>query len=741
MNGATRPSSGLARSVISYLTDAADYPYCALTSVKQMHGSDIIEIVVEPELDQHRKIAILHQEPVRVVFRSPDDKLSPIIVSMRKDFPHGHVHTSLERGIDGPGLCIWEDNWHDLSSVMNGQVLIERIRSWFTRMAIGNLHDTEQPAEPLIPSSAHTLVLPSGPFPDKLHLVAAHETAGVFTVFAGLNPPKNDNGIPQFSLFKLTTEPQIHRAIAGCPSNLGDLEARLDEMAVDCKKELATWLKHPSQMAVASTNCVLFIIAIPMRKAKGGDIDSHEVWAFTSDATIAEIGTDLGVTDTSEASGTMRTTALLLSSPGTMPNVALDNWRVVRRLDRNAARIFSGIQSSTDLELLAIGAGAIGSNVVLGAAKSGLGRWTIVDGDIVLPHNTVRQVQDDQGIGFSKADVLAYQANSLLAEAGHSSIIADVLAPEENFADLDAAFQTADLAVDFSASPAVLGWMADQPLKRAVSFFFGPDGRDLVLLAEDGARQIPLDAIESQYFAAVASDERLAGHLSAARVDKIRYANACQDITRPLPTWQVQMLSALASGQLLELTKTADPSARIWRLDPASGAVSVISISVAPIRRIVGQDWDIVVAEKVLHTICGLRGEALPDETGGVLLGTFDMVRRVVHVVEILPAPRDSRQSPTHFVRGAKDLLPRIEAMAVNTAGRLSYIGEWHSHPDGAAAWPSSDDETVFSYLSENIGPTGAPYLMLICGSRESWVRGGWQEADIVEGTIAHDTT
>ena len=57
--------------------------------------------------------------------------------------------------------------------------------------------------------------------------------------------------------------------------------------------------------------------------------------------------------------------------------------------------------------------------------------------------------------------------------------------------------------------------------------------------------------------------------------------------------------------------------------------------------------------------------------------------------------------------------------------GTLGYLGEWHSHPDGAPARPSRDDEGVFTYLSRHIGPTGSPYLMAICGDNETWLRLG----------------
>lgn len=739
MNGTTaQPLSRLARSVVSYLTEAADYPFARLTDVRREYDFDIVEVMLEPELAQDRKVAIKHEEPVRLIFQSAEDKLSPIVVSMREDFPHGHVHTSFERGVEGPNLCIWEENWPDLSAMLNGQILVERIRSWLSRMADGSLHGDDQAPEPLIPISAHTLVLPPGPMPDQIYIVGAQEVAGRATIVADLKPSNHQVLVPSLSLLKLTAEPQVHRGLKARPRDLRELAARIGEMGVDLSADLATWLKHDAQLAVASESQLLLIIFIPMRKAEIEDIENYEVWAYSSTKMLAEIGEEAGVTDTSTASGTRRTTALLVKPTGELPKVQLDSWRVVWRLNRRAARVFSGLKLPSDLKLVAVGAGAIGSNVVLGSAKAGLGHWTVIDDDIVLPHNTVRQTQGDLGVGYSKAEVLCFQANSLHAETDHTPIIADVLDQGKDAAEIENALLAADLAIDFSASPAVVGWMSDTPVRRAASFFFGPDGQDLVLLAEDEARALTLDTVEAQYFAAIAVDERLAGHLNSARADKIRYANACQDLTRPLPTWQVQMLSAIAVGRLPKIAEEESAAATIWRLDPISGAVSVVDVKVAPTQRVVGNGWRIVLSDAALSSVKEFRRASLPNETGGVLLGTFDVVRRIVHVVAALPAPSDSRQSPTHFVRGARDLKPRIEAMAAATAGRLGYLGEWHSHPDHAAALPSADDEGVFSYLSAHIGPTGAPFIVMICGSDEVWIRGGWQGCDLVEGVLDH---
>ncbi|MEJ8629511.1 Mov34/MPN/PAD-1 family protein [Sphingomonas sp. I4] len=455
---------------------------------------------------------------------------------------------------------------------------------------------------------------------------------------------------------------------------------------------------QPERLAVASDRRALFLLIVPKRRTYEGEDESHETWVYTPSETLAKLGEKLGMTSSYEEGGRIRTGAALAGAvePVDPRTIRLMSWRIVQRLDRAAARRFAGATRTADAKLVAIGAGAIGSNVIVNATRAGLGTWTIIDDDIVLPHNTVRQTQTNWAVGHAKAQVLAFEADAILAEGGNDLIMADVLRVGAETGRIAAALREADLVVDFSASPAVVGHLADQELGRASSFFFGPDGSDLVALDEGNGRSVLLDEIEAQYFLAVAACPALDGHLAAARRGLIRYANACQDLSRPLPPWQVHMLSGLAAGRLPSFLEEAAPSAWVWRLDPDTGSVLPLRLDVQPTSRFSSDTLRVSISAGVVGAIRAYRNEAAPNETGGILIGTFDLVRNILHVVAALPAPPDSRQAPTYFVRGAENLRPLVNDLGKATAGRLQYVGEWHSHPDGSAARPSRDDEGYF---------------------------------------------
>lgn len=735
-SGAGAPRSRLARSVVQYLTGAAVHTFAELTAVSRDGDMDILDVDLEVEVIQRRKIQILPNEPIRLVFMTSDDSWAPRVLSRRADFPEGQVHTNVDREVDGLCLCIWEENWADLASALTGQELIERVRSWFSGMADGSLHDPNQALEPLIPSTSNTLIIPANDTCGPWHISQATRVRGQIALAMSRELPK-DSGVGNgFAVFCPQLPSQTHRALAAPPGNLEALQSLCMGLGYDLARNLSDWLRQPEQLAGASQQLPLLILVIPKRREADAKDEDAEVWAYTLSGTVAELGERMSVTVTEKGTTTIRLMAA--ANAVNLGAVLLDRWRIVQRLDRASARRFAGAPISRDTNLVAIGGGAIGSNVAMIATRTGIGPWTIIDDDFLLPHNTVRQVQRDSGLGFSKAQVLGVELDSVLSDSGNTGIVADVLCAGKERGTILAALEQAELVVDFSASPSVVGWLADQSVARAASSFFGPDGSDLVLLAEGADRTVFIDEIEAQYFLAVASDPQLEGHLGAARLDKIRYANACQDLSRPLPPWQVMALCGIAAGRLPEIIQSHGPSACIWRLDTQSGAVRPVPLRVHKTHRFSSKTMRVTVSQEVVDTMRLLRTQAGRNETGGVLVGTFDLIRNIMHVVLALPAPPDSQQAPTYFIRGIRELKPRIEKLAEGAAGRLHYVGEWHSHPDNVPARPSQDDEGVFAYLRDHLDPVGSPYVMAICGQRDTWLRAGWQERGILEGALGY---
>lgn len=721
--------SALAKGVATYLLNAADYPHAKLVGAKSHDGFDLLEIMLEPQLSQKRVVRILDQEPIEIFFSHGD--AVPHVWATRADFPIDAVHTTAATGVlRSVALCVWEESWPDLKRQLTPQALVERLRSWFSRLAEGSLHQVGQPLEPLIPAASHTLIVPGGECPERLEIAGSFKRDG--QMFLSLGPAGLTKEKPaDLDLLEIRVrQPQTHGALGSTPDNVAELTTRLTKMGEDLQPRLSDWARAGA-IGTSAKSIPLIVVSVPKVAEEGDEAEEWEYWAFTTRGTITDLADDLGQIYV-EPNG-----SIFQRIPGATVDsneIKLDPMRLVKRLTRAEARRMSGFQGP-ETRLVAIGAGAIGSNVIVDSAHTGFATWTVIDNDVALPHNTVRQHLGNDGVGHPKAAVTSAEVNFLLQEPSAKFIVADLLDEGDKAKAIADSLSAADLTIDFSASPAVLGNLADRAEpRRLASMFFNPAGDQLVALAEDEKRYARLDEIEAQYYWAVAVSPELSSHFDDGRLGFLRYANACQDLSRPLPPWQIQALSAIGAKRLLDLTSDKSASARIWRLDPDSGSIQAFQLPVSQSRRFDGGEFRISFSELAVGSMTRLREQGLPNETGGILIGSFDTSRQIVHVVDVLAAPPDSEQRPTYFVRGKKDLLPAVEGIAARTVNNLQYLGEWHSHPRGASTMPSGDDRNVFAYLARHLAPTGQPFGMTICGQKDFRILFGWNEMRF-EGT------
>jgi len=300
--------------------------------------------------------------------------------------------------------------------------------------------------------------------------------------------------------------------------------------------------------------------------------------------------------------------------------------------------------------------------------------------------------------------------------------VADVLQPGINTDRLDAAMADADVIFDFSASLAVARHLSNRvnsPARRA-SFFLNPSGTDSVMLVEDVGRQIPLAALEMQYYRLLIRDRDLHAHLQN-RAGGIRYAHSCRDISSRIGQDSVALHAAIGSRSLRQSLESEGARISLWQ-SADDGSVRNVSIEPSPLLLARKRSWTVCSDYLFLDRARDLRSDHLPNETGGVLIGAFDMQYRTVYVVDALPAPLDSSEEPTGFVRGRHGLTEVVEAIEQITNGQLTYVGEWHSHP-GRGVRPSNFDRKLFQWLATRMAKDGLPAAMLIMGAdnRYAW--------------------
>ena len=678
---------------------------------------------VEVERPQDLEHPVRGVEPIAVVF--PPDGGQPSVLCLREDFPETPHQNLVPSGMPC-ALCIDDRPWSEARLTATAFDILRRIQVWLSKTARGELHDVAQPPEPLFFGSPLKLVLPSSVLvgsEEPIELVGFVRDDNDTLI---LTREAQDSDIaPALLLLGFHARPQGITRLRHAPRTVEALAAELKSCGIELYAELThrlkTWAGLEESDVRRLTTRLAIVVIFPVEGARQGK--ANQIRAFVTSETAGEIGVVLGAlhANQSEVGDNRAYIVAIPAGPRADQNLKVEPAEVHFQLSRDLAALVSGRVEPDLRRATLVGAGSLGSQFSLNLAREGAFVWTVVDGDELLPHNLVRHALFAEDVGARKASALASRLGSLVSEPV-VAIECDVLRTTGDVCiDLDAAFRDSNVIFDASASVAVSRHLCDLngTDARRVCVFFTPSGNSVVLLVEDVGRTITLRDLEAQYFRLVLSESNLSGHL-VIEDGGVRISGSCRALTNRISASNAALLSALAARGAVHDLGSDSAALSIWTLTE-EGEVQRVRRDGCPLSRVETGEWSIVYDKGLVQEISDLRARKLPRETGGVLLGIVDMARRSVHMVHALSEPEDSRGSKTEFERGIVDLGDEVSRAGSATMYQVRYIGEWHSHPEGASSMPSPTDVKQVKWLGQELKEEGLPGLIAIAGENGSF--------------------
>ena len=708
---------------LKHLLQSDVNPFARLLECRKSEDQEIVVFEVDVESPQRPTHDIKHQERLAAVFFEGDQR-QPEVLSLRPDFPLV-PHLNLRTEELPRSLCLYELPYYEVKLHWTAPNFIERIRYWLAQTAIGQLHGNDQPLEPIMFDSALDFVLPDylltkewNGTPEWLSVQIVPRDSEVFTAIAA---PWNDNahdGV-DFVAFVVSCIPQKHGVIRHTPTTIAELHELTATVGLDLlgtlRKALKEWIQNRRNEfhRILKARPIL-VVRLPKTRVQGGEIVTVEFRTFASMTSIKEVGVDVGVWEINQGEP-----GLLLEYDKTKngSNTGLASFNTRSAFSRSLAAHVNGATIASPTKIIAVGVGALGSQIVDNLVRAGFGEWTLVDHDHMQPHNLGRHALQGYALGLPKASALAHMLNATIYgdDIAHS-IVTDVLHPGEEANALAAALSEAEIILDMSASVSVARHLSrDIDVGgRRISLFLNPSGTALTLLAEDKDRQIPLESLEMQLYRGIANNPAIAGLLTSP--GELRIGQTCRDVAFQLPQSLVALHSAIGSHSIRETLAKKEACICIWRAeDPDYGVIVTRIDPVKPKHFQVGS-WEILTDYEVTTKLKELRHQRLPNETGGVLIGAHDVGRRVIYLVDALPSPPDSEESPTAYIRGSQGLAQHVREIGESTQGMLQYVGEWHSHPVGSSIKPSRRDENLLEWVGDVMNQDGLNGLMVIVG-------------------------
>lgn len=719
------------RALMAAVRDAGDFTLIHLLSHTVPGVAPIEVLVVDVECDgvpSKNAAGIQYRE--RLALCVPEDSGALVeVLALRKSFPV-LIHQNHGTRDGASSLCLYFEPTSAVMRTWTPQRFLRRIQWWLEQSAKGDLHPADQPVENLFFASKYEIVLP-------WNLDALRANAGVKLAVARsksrpdgggtffLRPVGNGGNAStdSASLIELTLPPVVQGLVERDPATLGGLANMLSQRGVQLLPTLIAALSEgvgsTGVPVGAAESFTVIVVHIPMVRETGGVVQQTSRRAFLVLGDARELGVNTGALYLhnkryfAELQG-----SVLARAPATeWTSEPIFPMSVLQFPDSAAARKQSSIHVEGPRGAL-VGAGSLGSAILNLWTRAGWGQWSVIDKDHVKPHNLVRHIAFSQHVGELKCDAVSELCGAATEGA------ATVTAVRGDACDADApavteALKTGALVVDASAAleyPRQASFQDELP--RHATVFVTPSGNGSVLMLEDKSRSMRLRTLEAQYYRALIREAWGERHLEE-NLGTYWSGASCRDISVAMPYSRITAHASTLAEQVMARYASDEACIRVWERKPDTGGVSVHDVVPTTEQRLDFGDLTAFFDEGLAAHLKALRLAALPNETGGVLLGYHDFNVGAIVLVDALPAPSDSHASPGSFERGTSGLVKAVQDASAQTAGIVGYVGEWHSHPRGHSAAPSRDDLVQLAEISLGMHGDGLPALQLIVGEND----------------------
>lgn len=699
-----------------------DFDILAFRHLGERDGQAVIGIEVNCD---NRRVTAFNTSGIRPVERLlliwwPHAR-RPSVRALRKDFPR-MLHQNAAPANEPASLCLYAQDPAELARTLTPERHLEQILLWLERSAEGTLHAHDQELEGLFYAGNARLILPTG-FGQLKHSPLLSFVSWNANGLQLLRPQTPAPGSITVPALVVPLPPVPHVPMVHVPQTLGDFAQQMGPLwNIDIEAALRRALAsaYPSgqlhQYREADMSCIVFVI--PRVRNAGGELERDDCVGMLIATTPEALANEMGIlTLVPEPRAWLVETHL---GGAAAPNSAWQQRRIEavipaqETLDRAAAQRLSEIKPLVPAQSCVLaGAGALGSAMLNLWIRSGFGQWSVVDDDLVMPHNLVRHTATDAAIGWPKAEVVAKLANDVWGSGDDTRALPGCIGALT--VEGDAALRAASLIVDATTSiRAGRSLGATDGIGRCATVFLTPSGSASVLMIESSDRVVRLGDLEAAYYRAILHAPWGGTHLEIA--GRVRTGHGCRDASLLLSGEIVGLHAAVLARQVRLAATAPEPKVIVWTHDATSGVIDVHPVDVLATHHMHAAGWTVHWDAEVQARMFALRTAELPCETGGILLGCIDIEARTLRVVDACPAPPDSRATETSFVRGRHGVAERVAEARRRTQHEVDYIGEWHSHPSGALAVPSATDQCQLLNLAERLAAEGLPVLQGITG-------------------------
>lgn len=136
---------------------------------------------------------------------------------------------------------------------------------------------------------------------------------------------------------------------------------------------------------------------------------------------------------------------------------------------------------------------------------------------------------------------------------------------------------------------------------------------------------------------------------------------------------------------------------------------------------------EIHIEEGILLAIEEIANTHFPNEAGGALMGYVNDNGSKILITKIIGPGPEAVHNRMSFIPDYAYQEEEIARLYSESERTLVYLGDWHSHPNGAAALSGTDQRTLINISSYPEARIAFPIMVLLSGRPDRWNVNAWQ--------------
>jgi len=363
--------------------------------------------------------------------------------------------------------------------------------------------------------------------------------------------------------------------------------------------------------------------------------------------------------------------------------------------DTKLLQQFSGANQVTkgNQMIMQVGCGSLGSKIALHLARNGNDNFKLIDEKYFVPNNNARHALFSASSLHSKVE--------LLQKAMYEIGLKNVNPISKNIFDIEN-FETSsnNIIIDSTASLSVNNYLTKKQFEgRLIHTSLYNNGTIAFVGVEGKDRGVKIIDVTSLMYQKCTEDNDIAKRITNTHATYQSIGQGCGSFTTVSSDATISISSAGMSNLIQNKINNGfsdDGEFSLGIMDDNNLGMSWESTAIHPlsvrhIKGIQSEDWEIRIFQNVLDEIKIESEKWKESETGGILIGHISIPTQTIIITGQIEAPEDSERGKCKFYSGVKGLSEKLKSIEKSSAGMITQLGTWHSHPNSSSN-PSSID-------------------------------------------------